>query len=152
MERNRSIAKSGKVIFDPELCRGCRICELACSLYHEGQCSPGLSRIQIHTEDLSFIFHGETCAQCDSPACYLACPLEEKALCIDSKTGARYVNADECTGCGSCVEACPYETPRTRINRETNAAFKCDLCREREEGPICVEMCPRGALTFELRS
>lgn len=143
MGHNRSI------VCDPELCRGCRICELACSLYHEGECNPGLSRIQIHSDDLNFIFRGETCEQCDDSACYFACPLEGKALCIDSKTGAKYVNADECIGCGACVEACPFETPRIRVNKETSTAFTCDLCRERKEGPICVEMCPRGALAFE---
>ena len=27
--------KSGKIIHNPELCRGCKICELACSVYKE---------------------------------------------------------------------------------------------------------------------
>lgn len=27
-------------------------------------------------------------------------------------------------------------------------AVKCDLCKGREEGPACVEVCPTGALMF----
>lgn len=133
---------------NPELCRACKICELACSLYHEGICSSQLSRLYIDADDLNLIFNGELCAQCDFPSCYFACPLKDEALCVDSVTGARYVNKDKCTGCGICVEACPFEVPRISIDPESKVAIKCDLCKDREGGPICVEMCPREALTF----
>jgi Fe-S-cluster-containing hydrogenase component 2 len=26
--------------------------------------------------------------------------------------------------------------------------FMCDLCKDRTEGPLCVEICPGEALTF----
>jgi Fe-S-cluster-containing hydrogenase component 2 len=72
--------------------------------------------------------------------------LKDKALCIDGTIGTTYINEDECTGCGICVGACPFDPPRIKINTEKNVAFKCDLCKGRESGPICVEYCPFQAL------
>jgi Fe-S-cluster-containing hydrogenase component 2 len=72
--------------------------------------------------------------------------LKDKALCIDQTTGAVYVDENRCTGCGLCVDACPFDPPRIKINAQKNVAFKCDLCRERKGGPICVEYCPFEAL------
>jgi len=28
--------------------------------------------------------------------------------------------------------------------------YKCDLCKDRDNGPLCVEICPSGALVFIL--
>ena len=38
---------SGVLEVDLELCHQCGICELSCSLYHEGVCSPSFSRISL---------------------------------------------------------------------------------------------------------
>jgi Fe-S-cluster-containing hydrogenase component 2 len=65
---------------------------------------------------------------------------------IDQTTGTAYVEENECTGCGMCVNACPFDPPRIKINEEKNVAFKCNLCKGREGGPICVEYCPFQAL------
>ena len=147
---NLDIPKSRFIVHEPNLCRGCGICELACSAYHEGECSSYLSRIHITPEDLDLNFPAVVCTQCNSPGCYFACPLKDEALCVDSETGARYINEDECTGCGECAEACPL--PVSPIWQTSNGIyFKCDLCRGRKDGPICVEMCSRKALTFEAR-
>jgi len=147
---NLDIPKSRFIVHEPSLCRGCGICELACSAYHEGECSSYLSRIHITPEDLDLNFPAVVCTQCNSPGCYFACPLKDEALCVDSETGARYINEDECTGCGECAEACPL--PVSPIWQTSNGIyFKCDLCKGRKDGPICVEMCPRKALTFKAR-
>lgn len=149
----KEIPKCGVVVHDPDLCRGCKICEVACSAYHDGACSSYLSRIHVAANDLDLVFSGLVCSQCDSPSCYFACPKKDQAQCIDKETGARYINQDECGGCGKCAEACPLpEAPiwfKTVKAREV--AFKCDLCRGRAAGPICVELCPRKALRFEER-
>lgn len=147
------VPKSGMIVHNPNLCRGCKICELACSAYHEGQCSPYLSRIHIVAEDLDLNFPARVCAQCNSPSCYFACPLKDEALCIDSDTGTRYVNENECIGCGECAKACPLPNPPIWQKGATGngAFFKCDLCRGRKGGPICVEMCSRKALTSVAR-
>jgi len=72
----------------------------------------------------------------------------DAALCIDPKTGATYVNPDECTGCEECIKACPFEPKRIKLHPETEVSLVCDLCRGREKGPICVEYCPMKALTY----
>jgi len=141
---------SGKISIDKDLCSGCGICELACSLYHEGKCSPALSRIKVEKKFLDLEFSPVICIQCDWPSCYYECP--EKAIKIDQKTGARYIDPDNCTGCGKCVKACPLMPEKQvirykRINKK-KIYFKCDLCRDRKEGPLCVEICPRKVLTY----
>jgi len=71
------------------------------------------------------------CQQCSSPECYFACPLKDKALCIDAKTGTRYINKANCNGCGICVLACPLSPPRINLDQPSKKAIKCDLCKDR---------------------
>ena len=144
------VKKSGRITHDPSLCRGCRICETACSVIHDGICSSHLSRIHVIPDDLSLEFPGYVCKQCDYPSCYYACPKKDKSLCVDDKTGARFINQQECLHCGSCERACPF-TPSlvwVRDDAPKKTYYKCDLCHERAEGPFCVEVCPRGALSY----
>ena len=147
------VPKSGVVVHNPEICRGCKICEVGCSAYHDGICSSYLSRIQIDSDAINFEWSGLVCAQCDAPSCYFVCPEKDKAMCIDKATGVRYVNEAKCVGCGKCAEACPLPEPPVRLKtlKGKEVSFKCDLCKGRQGGPICVELCPRIALTFEER-
>ena len=147
--------RSGVVRVDESLCLTCRECEVACSLYHEGECNPALSRVRVEFDDfapgLPCIV---MCKQCDWPACYYACAgrWDEPAMSIDAGTGARYVDPEKCRGCGACERACPLTPERTVIGykkvERRRVYYKCDLCRARAEGPVCVEICPGGALAF----
>jgi Fe-S-cluster-containing dehydrogenase component len=82
---------------------------------------------------------------CDDHPCYEKCPKKDKAMLIDD-SGIVYINEDECIGCGLCVKACPYGPPRINMvkskDKKQRKAKKCDLCRNRPEGPACVEWCP----------
>ena len=149
------IQRSGVIEVDEKLCLACRECEVACSLYHENECSPELSRIRIDFDD--FVPGHPTltvCKQCDWPACYYACAAlwDEPAILIDEATGARYIDPEKCRGCGACLKACPLtpETPVISFKKSESGRiyFKCDLCRDRAEGPLCVEICPSKALKF----
>ncbi len=140
-----------RITFDGAICSGCRCCELACSLFHEGQCNPFLARIHVTPK----VFEGENnevtfCRQCPDPACLHACPVEG-ALIVDERTGARIIDQSVCVGCGKCADACPLNTGGwvIRLHSEKKVYIKCDLCRERDEGPACVEACPWGALKYE---
>ena len=97
---------SKRIVHSPEACTGCGLCELMCSLYHEGEQGQALSRCTLTGDRLTAEFTFNVCKQCSSPACYDACPLQDSALCIDTDTGIKYINAEECTGCGLCMDAC----------------------------------------------
>lgn len=146
----------GYLLVDTKKCAGCGSCMLACSLVHEGQSNLSLSRIQIiddafgsYPTDIDIAM----CRQCVEPACYLACPLKDKALYIDKKTGARAINEKECVGCMECINACYFTPPRICFNAEKDVAVKCDLCQNtpywNSKGKqACVEVCPQNAIKF----
>jgi Fe-S-cluster-containing hydrogenase component 2 len=145
------VPESGVIAWNPDECAACSRCLMACATYHEGAVALHLSRIKWFEEDYLYGFRFRKplfCEQCQYPECYFACPLKDKALCIDGKTGARYINMAECNGCGLCIEACPLDPPRISLDPERRVAIKCDLCKDREGGPVCVEVCDRKALTF----
>ncbi len=147
----------GYLLVDFRKCQGCLTCMLACSLAHEGKENLSLARLQV-TQDPYGRFPGdlslEPCRQCVEPECLEACPTG--ALHVDAENGnIRTVNKDECVGCKSCVEACPFDIGRAIWNHEDERAIKCDLCADtpfwnEKGGPegkqVCVEVCPVDAL------
>jgi Fe-S-cluster-containing hydrogenase component 2 len=137
---------SGMIAHDPDLCAGCGVCGLMCAFSHEKEYGHSLARNELRRDpfNAAFIFH--VCQQCTSPNCYFACPKKDVALCVDKKTGVKYVNTAECLGCGSCSSACPFTPPRANVQPVKKVSFKCDLCRNRGNGPICVEYCTMRAL------
>jgi formate dehydrogenase iron-sulfur subunit len=40
--------------------------------------------------------------------------------------------------------ACPFGFPRYEWETSTPLMRKCEMCRDRPEGPACVEACPEG--------
>ena len=132
MSRNKGIW----IERDYELCSGCRRCEIACSLFHEGKIWPEASRIRI----FMFVPGVEIphlCFQCEDYPCVKACSVG--ALSVNSQTGAVKVDVSKCTGCGLCVEACPGRVPH--MHPEKNHIVICDLC---DGSPKCVEACQEG--------
>jgi Fe-S-cluster-containing hydrogenase component 2 len=151
VEAQEGLAQSGYIEWDADRCVACSRCLMACAVYHESAMAPQLSRIKWEENDFlsGFRFRRPLlCKQCDQPECYYACPLRDKALCIDSETGARYINRAECTGCGACMRACPLEVSRINFDEEMGKAIKCDLCKDRKGGPVCVEVCLTHALSL----
>ena len=128
-------------------CAGCNSCEAVCSLVHDGVVSPSYHRIALKrggTRDM--VCQIKSCQHCLDHPCYDACPKKDEAMCLDTKTGIAYVNEEACIGCGSCAKACVFEPTRINLSaaykRKERKAKKCDLCRTREYGPVCVEYCP----------
>lgn len=149
------LQRAGVIQVDPEKCQACRECEMACSLAHEGECNPALARIRVVFDDYAVGLPDiRVCKQCDWPACYYACAAqwEQPSLHIDPRTGARYIDASTCRGDGACVRACPLTPERAVIYEKKvgrkRVMLKCDLCKDREDGPVCVRICPGGALTY----
>lgn len=137
MTETKTIEK--RVILDMDLCVECRSCGAACFYGHKMQ--PVVNYAEGEKVHVPII-----CRQCKKPACVEACPNE--AMWQDELTVSKR-SLVKCTGCGSCVRACPFGVLTDEMIR--HAVPKCDLCEQRVlEGavPCCVETCPSGALSF----
>lgn len=114
-------------------CSGCRTCEIACSLRHEGWMWPEASRVRVF-----MLFPGvevpHLCSQCDNYPCVKSCPVQ--ALSVNEKTSAVIVDREKCISCGACIRACPGEIPFLSPN--DSKATICDLC---DGDPECVKVC-----------
>ena len=166
------------IALDTHRCIGCFSCSVACKLennlpdqvwYAEVKTVGGDS---MHTpageygaNTLSYLV--TQCNHCDNPACVAACPTG--ATYKDEATGIVMQNTEECIGCQSCIEACPYEGVRTYVDGDpvsaldfpvgsvgapvhlANTVEKCTMCYHRvSQGrvPACVEGCPARARVF----
>lgn len=134
-----------------DLCIGCGICEIACSMFHHGVINRELSRIRIYRYLLPLPKSVQNvCSQCrvEERECQKACPVDPPAIYFDEKNFHMAVDADRCTGCGLCKDACPAEVPRFYPS-VSEAPMVCDLCAKNgERKPQCVEVCPTYALEY----
>ncbi len=128
------------LLLQPELCVGCKSCELACSLKHGNFFSPVKSCISVLTSPLKFSVP-LTCLQCDDPACAKVCVTD--ALHKNPKTGVIEYEANKCIGCRLCVSACPFGN--ITYNKDTSKVIKCDVCGG---DPECAKFCPTGAISW----
>lgn len=146
--------------FDSSRCTGCKTCELACKDYND--LGPDILMRKIidfeggawiqdetgaWTTDTFGYSVSASCNHCDNPACVANCPTG--AMVKDAETGFVSSNPEVCIGCGTCVEACPYEAPK--IDATASVCVKCDGCKARVlagEKPMCVASCPLRALDF----
>ena len=136
-----------------DLCVGCGICEMACSMFHFGVINRELSRIRIlkYLTPVSKAIQS-VCVQCDKKEereCEKACPLDPPAIFYDEKKLHMNADVDRCLGpkCGRCREACSAKIPR--FYTEHDYPLICDLCeKEGERRPQCVEVCPNHALEY----
>jgi carbon-monoxide dehydrogenase iron sulfur subunit len=124
-------------------CTGCRLCEVTCSFTHFRKMSPELSRIRILKEEEYGNHIIVMCSQCEEAPCIEVCPAE--ALARDTDSGTVILDADECTECGECTEACPIGA--LFIINLADYPLKCDLCGDGD--PECVQVCDRQALVVE---
>lgn len=134
---------------DPEIsvCQDCKVCELYCAAVHEGACGAELNRIWESSDTFKGEYFSYSCKQCIAPSCLAVCPTQ--AIYIDEKTGARCIDPEKCSGCKLCIKACPMDPPRINFNSIKKKAVKCDLCKDRPEGPACVQMCPTMCLELK---
>ena len=135
---------------DYSFCAGCNTCEIVCSLTREGLVGPYYNRIFVE-KDTRMMYHTiHTCQHCSDHPCYDACPKKGDAMKIDGD-GIVYIDEENCNGCGLCRKACVFDPPRINIvkssDKSLRKAKKCDLCRERAEGPACVQWCPVRCLS-----
>ncbi len=129
-------------------CIGCHACTVACKSEHDVPL--GVNRTWVkYIETGSFPNTGRSfsvmrCNQCDDAPCMTICPTH--AL-FRAPNGVVDFDDDNCIGCKSCMNACPYDA--LYINPETNTAHKCNFCNHRVEvglEPACVVVCPTQAI------
>jgi len=132
----------GKLILvNPDLCTGCRLCELACSLQHYKEIAPSRSRINVIKWDAKAIDIPVLCLQCYNPVCATACPTN--AIYRNDRQEVVVIDKDKCIECKSCMYACPIGG--ITVDPVEGEVIKCDLCGG---DPQCVAFCPTGALEF----
>jgi formate dehydrogenase iron-sulfur subunit len=160
------------ILYDASKCTACRGCQAACKQWNDlpGEETTNTGSYENPPElsadtwlkmkfkevsrngngDVAWLFNRRSCMHCTDAGCVRVCP-----------TGALYyhdmgfVAYDKglCSGCGYCVEACPFGVPHmTGSNIGHGAKMgKCTFCQDRvTQGlePACVKTCPPGALSF----
>ena len=160
------------ILFDSSKCTACRGCQVACKQWWglEAETTtnrgtyenpPDLSadtwvKITFNEIDsnknggLEWIFTRRSCMHCTDAACVKVCPT---GALFHHPSGVVAYNKDLCSGCGYCVEFCPFDVPRAKGNDiiGIRKIDKCIMCGDRIANgyePACVKTCPTGALTF----
>ena len=131
-------------------CIQCHACEVACKSWNGVEPGVRWRRVldvwngqfpKVTNQTISY-----TCMHCEKPACVDVCPA--RAISKRAVDGIVVVDQRKCTGCRSCVTACPFHVPQYG---QTGIMQKCDMCLERlDQGkqPLCVATCPGEALKF----
>jgi len=172
------------ILYDATRCTACRGCQVACKQWNENdeyipppadengvlaknwgsyENPPDLSPttwLKMEFREIEaggkvrWLFTRRSCMHCTDAACVRVCP--SGALYHDALGFVGY-NKDLCTGCGYCIDACPFDVPRTDRNLIVGIAKmdKCTFCTSPglnriAEGyePACVKTCPPKALLY----
>ena len=158
------------ILYDATKCTACRGCQVACKQWNDLHAvettnrgtyenPPDLSwdtwikmefREVGNNGNLRWLFTRRSCMHCTDAACVTVCPT--KALYYHELGFVAY-DKEKCSGCGYCVEACPFDVPRSGSGVVTGIRVmnKCTLCQDRvtnDMEPACVKTCPTGALQY----
>lgn len=144
------------MLVDLDRCIGCYGCEVSCKQEHDLPVGPRWIRVvQVGPREVEGEMHLDfvptLCFHCDDPPCIAACPVEGALL--KREDGLVLIDAEKCTQCMECVEACPWGL--IQRNEAESTVGKCDLCFERIDGghlPACAHNCLGGSIEFLDRS
>lgn len=138
---------------DHHLCWGCQTCEVACK--QENRAPDGVKLISISEDGpreidgkLAFTYNVNLCRHCDDPPCADACA--DEAI-VKRADGIVVLDVHQCTGCQSCISACPYDA--IEFDDLDGVARKCNLCHHRIDNdllPACADnVCPAHCIQLD---
>ena len=148
---------------DVSICNGCYNCQIACKDEHVANDWTPIAKPQPDTGQfwlklsenvrgqvprVKIAYYPVMCYHCDNAPCMAACKV--KGAIYKRKDGLVIIDPTKCTGCRSCVDACPYGV--IYFNEDLNLAQKCTGCAHLLDSgwkePRCVDACPTLALKF----
>ncbi len=128
-----------KIVVYPENCTGCRLCESTCAIFNENVNNLSKARIRTVKNHLLGLSVPVVCHQCRKPPCAESCPMD--AIIKDVDTGIVKINYDECIGCETCIQACPFGA----ISALQDKVVKCELCGG---DPQCIRYCATETIKY----
>lgn len=148
-------------VVDVDKCTGCKLCVVACKDEHvdsayEPWTKPqpegghfwadviALERGAVPRVRMSFL--PLFCQHCADAPCIRDCPEDAIEARPD---GLVWIDPQACSGCGKCVESCPYDV--IYMNADIGIAQKCTGCAHRvdeNKTPRCADACPHDAIVF----
>lgn len=155
------------MLVDVSKCVGCWLCVLACrdcnelpeTFVPDHDNPPELNScvwLTLYTwnDGDRWKYRRMSCMHCTDAACVDVCPT---GAVSHNELGFVQFDMEKCSGCGYCVEHCPFGIPQLDSDGVSGIAHmnKCLFCKGRiSEGkqPACAEACPTGATTFGNRT
>ena len=135
---------------DIDRCIGCKACSIACKDRAGLPDDLDLLRVERNESGLfpnvDMYYRVMHCFHCENPPCLGACP---SGVISKNEDGFVLLDVENCTGCGSCRDVCPFGSI---IELPNGLYMTCDGCFDEVSSglaPTCVRACLTRALSFD---